>query len=69
MPWLRGKTPAQLLLRWNLQLGAVPLPKANLPEHLRDNLHVFDFQISSQDMLRLNGLNEHYSALDRLSYV
>ena len=64
-----GKTTAQLLLRWNLQLGAVPLPKANLPEHLRDNLHVFDFEISSQDMLRLNGLNEHFSAIDRLQYV
>ena len=64
-----GKTSAQLLLRWNLQLGAVPLPKANLPEHLRDNLHVFDFEISSQDMLRLNGLNEHFSAIDRLQYV
>jgi|SRR6185295_4908327 len=64
-----GKTPAQLMLRWNLQLGAVPLPKANLTEHLRDNLHVFDFEIGSQDMLRLNGLNEHFSALDRLQYV
>jgi 2,5-diketo-D-gluconate reductase A len=64
-----GKTPAQLLIRWNLQLGVVPLPKSNQVRHQRDNLNVFDFEISTQDMARLNGLNEHYSALDRLQYL
>jgi 2,5-diketo-D-gluconate reductase A len=64
-----GKTPAQLLIRWNLQLGVVPLPKANQVRHQRDNLNVFDFEISAQDMTRLNGLNEHYSALERLQYL
>ena len=64
-----GKTPAQLLIRWNLQLGVVPLPKSNQVRHQRDNLNVFDFEISTQDMARLNGLNEHYSALDRLLYL
>ena len=64
-----GKTPAQLLIRWNLQHGVVPLPKANHVQHLRDNLNVFDFQISPSDMARLNGLNAHYSALGGLAYV
>jgi 2,5-diketo-D-gluconate reductase A len=64
-----GRTPAQLLIRWNLQLGVVPLPKSNLVQHLRDNLRVFDFEISQQDMGRLRALNEHYSALDRLLYL
>ena len=64
-----GKTPAQLLIRWNLQLGVVPLPKANHVQHLRDNLNVFDFEISHTDMAKLNGLNEHYSALQRLQYL
>ena len=64
-----GKTPAQLVIRWNLQLGVVPLPKSNQVRHQRDNLNVFDFEISTQDMARLNGLNEHYSALDRLQYL
>lgn len=64
-----GRTPAQLLIRWNLQLGVVPLPKSNLVQHLRDNLRVFDFEISPQDMARLRALNEHYSALDRLQYI
>lgn len=64
-----GKTPAQLLLRWNLQLGVVPLPKANHVRHQRENLNVFDFEILPQDMTRLNALNEHYSALGKLAYL
>jgi diketogulonate reductase-like aldo/keto reductase len=64
-----GKTPAQMLIRWNLQLGVVPLPKANHVQHLQDNLHVFDFEIAQPDMAKLRALNEHYSALDRLQYL
>jgi len=64
-----GRTPAQLLIRWNLQLGVVPLPKANHANHQRDNLHVFDFEISQLDMAKLRTLNEHYSALGQLLYV
>jgi len=64
-----GKTPAQLLIRWNLQLGVAPLPKANHVQHLRENLNVFDFEISTIDMAKLNGLNEHYSALKNLQYL
>jgi diketogulonate reductase-like aldo/keto reductase len=64
-----GRTPAQLLIRWNLQLGVVPLPKANHVQHLHDNLHVFDFEITQQDMAKLRALNEHYSALGQLLYI
>lgn len=58
-----GKTPAQLLIGWNLRLGAVPIVKANREEHLKENLDVFDFEISDDDMATLNELNEQYSAL------
>jgi 2,5-diketo-D-gluconate reductase A len=64
-----GRTPAQLLIRWNLQLGVVPLPKANHDYHQRDNLHVFDFEISQIDMTKLRTLNEHWSALGALQYI
>jgi diketogulonate reductase-like aldo/keto reductase len=64
-----GKTPAQLLIRWNLQLGVVPIPKANHVQHQRENLNVFDFEISGSDMVKLNGLNEHFSALRGLQYL
>ena len=64
-----GRTPAQLLLRWNLQLGVAPLPKANNSHHMRENLRVFDFEIGHQDMVKLRALNEHFSALGRLEYL
>jgi 2,5-diketo-D-gluconate reductase A len=64
-----GRTPAQLLIRWNLQLGVVPVPKANHVQHLAENLHVFDFEISPPDMAKLRALNEHYSAVGQLLYV
>lgn len=63
------KSPAQILVRWNLQLGTVPIPKANRRDHLQENLDVFDFEISEEDMESLNGLNEHYSSLGILPYV
>lgn len=64
------KTPAQVLIRWNLQLGVVPLPKANRWDHLGENLQVFDFDISDGHMTELKDLNEHWSALGRsLQYV
>jgi diketogulonate reductase-like aldo/keto reductase len=57
------KTPAQILIRWNLELGTIPLPKANHRNHLEENIDVFDFEISDDDSTRLNSLNEHYSSL------
>lgn len=63
------KTPAQILLRWNLQLGTIPIPKANKPGHQQENLGVFDFEIGEDDMATLNGLNEGYSALGSLPYL
>jgi len=63
------RTPVQILIRWNLQRGTVPLPKANREDHLRENFDVFGFAIGAEDMEALNGLNEHYSALGSLPYV
>ncbi len=63
-----GKTPAQILLRWNLQLGVVPLPKANRREHLEENANIFDFELKEEDIGALSALNERYSALGGLPY-
>lgn len=64
------RTPAQVVLRWNLQLGTVPLPKANRREHLAENLDVFGFELDEAQMAELGGLNEHWSSLGpSLQYV
>ncbi len=43
-------TPAQAVLRWHLQLGALPIPKASSIEHQRENLDVFSFELSKEEM-------------------
>lgn len=64
------RTPAQVLLRWNLQRGTVPLPKANRKDHQEENLGAFDFELDDEVMDALDGFNEHYSALGAtLQYV
>ena len=54
------KTPAQILIRWNLQQQVVVIPKSSRPERIEENAAVFDFAISSQDMDSLNQLDQNY---------
>lgn len=63
-----GKTPAQIMIRWSMQSGQVPIPKANRKEHLEENIAVLDFEIEDEDMARLWELDENYSALGSLPY-
>jgi diketogulonate reductase-like aldo/keto reductase len=63
------KSAAQVILRWNLQHGIVPIPKAYREDHQRDNLDIFDFALDEIDMGTLDGLNEQYSALEKLDYL
>lgn len=58
-----NKTPAQIIIRWNIQHHVVPLVKASTQEHMQENLDVFDFDISPEDMGRLDSLNEQYSVI------
>ena len=54
-----GKTPAQILIRWSLQHDAVVIPKSIHEERIRENSHVFDFQLEPDDMKLLDSLNEN----------
>jgi diketogulonate reductase-like aldo/keto reductase len=51
-----GRTSAQVILRWHLQLGSVPIPKAANPGHIRQNLDVFGFELSDAQMNVISGL-------------
>ncbi|ORY70115.1 NADP-dependent oxidoreductase domain-containing protein [Pseudomassariella vexata] len=48
-----GKSAAQILLRWSLQKGYLPLPKSITPSRIRDNAELYDFEISQEDMAKL----------------
>jgi 2,5-diketo-D-gluconate reductase A len=50
-------TPAQVILRWHVQLGALPLPKSASPERQRLNLDVFGFELDEQDVAAITGLS------------
>ena len=54
-----GVAPAQVLIRWGLQKGAVVLVKSNRPERIRQNADVYDFALSAEDMARLDTFNEN----------
>ncbi|MEQ4725177.1 aldo/keto reductase [Nonomuraea sp. B19D2] len=52
-----GRTPAQVVLRWHLQLGAVPIPKSANPDRMRQNIEVFDFSLSDDEMATIGSLD------------
>ncbi|WP_078578873.1 aldo/keto reductase [Salipaludibacillus agaradhaerens] len=51
------KTPAQILLRWDLQQGVVTIPKSVKESRIKENANLFDFQLSEEDMVLLNTCN------------
>lgn len=53
------KTPAQIFIRWSMQQEAIPIPKSTHKERILENIDVFDFQLSEDDMVALNNLNEN----------
>ena len=53
-----GKTPAQVLLRWNLQLGNAVIFRSSKAERIASNLDVFDFELAAEHMEAINGLND-----------
>lgn len=59
-----AKTPAQIILRWALQLGVSTIPKSSNIKRLKENFDVFDFQISQDDVLTINAFNENFRVVD-----
>jgi 2,5-diketo-D-gluconate reductase A len=53
-----GRTPAQVLLRWCVQLDLVVIPKSTHRERIEENAQIFDFALSDEDMAALDALNE-----------
>ena len=51
------KTPAQVILRWQVQSGYIAIPGSSNPEHIAENFNIFDFELSGEEMDRLDGLN------------
>jgi 2,5-diketo-D-gluconate reductase A len=52
-----GRSPAQVVLRWHIQHGYIVFPKSTTPERIRENLELFDFELDSGEMERIDGLD------------
>jgi len=57
-----NKSIVQIVLRWHMQRGIIPIPKSSNKDRIKDNIDVFDFEICSEDMKRINELDEGYNA-------
>lgn len=54
-----GKSPAQIVLRWDLQNGVVTIPKSITESRIIENADIFDFELSAEDMEKISGLNQN----------
>lgn len=52
-----GKTPVQVILRWHTQMGFVAIPGSKNVDHIRDNLDIFDFELTVDEMLKIAKLD------------
>jgi 2,5-diketo-D-gluconate reductase A len=52
-----GKTPAQVILRWHLQIGNVTFPKSVTPERIRENIDVFDLELTDEEVKQIDQLD------------
>ncbi len=53
-----GKTPAQVILRWNIENDVLSVVKSSTPKHQIDNLNVFDFELTQEDRERIDALDK-----------
>ncbi|GGX06007.1 oxidoreductase [Streptomyces malachitofuscus] len=53
-----GRTPAQVVLRWHLQLGNIVIPKSVTPSRIAENIDVFGFSLDAEDLAAISALNE-----------
>jgi 2,5-diketo-D-gluconate reductase A len=69
-----GRTPAQVVLRWHVQRANIVFPKSTTPERIRENFELFDFELESGDIERINGLDRGEAGRngphpDRMAYT
>lgn len=63
------RSPAQIILHWNLRQGIVPIPKSISPERIEENIHVFDFSLTEKELHAIDALNQNVrSGADPDSY-
>lgn len=64
-----AKSPAQVILRWHIQMGFIVIPGSRNIEHIKDNLNIFDFELTEEEMKRIARLDKEkrYFVIDETS--
>ncbi len=55
-----NKSPVQIILRWQLEHDLIPIPRSLNPEHIRENVDIFDFLLTSDEVDEIDELNDGY---------
>ena len=64
-----NKSPAQILVKWSIQAGFVPLPKSTHPQRIKDNIDIDDFELSAKEVEELGDKNENgFSVWDPITF-
>ena len=53
-----GRTPAQVILRWHIEIGSLPIPKSATPSRQAENLDIFGFELTDDEVAAISGLAE-----------
>lgn len=64
-----GKSPAQVILRWHVQLGHSIVPGSKTPSHIAENLDLFNFELTNEEMAQINGLDKGEPIFQRMPEV
>ena len=56
----RGVSAAQILLRWHVQAGYIAIPGSSNPDHIAENIAIFDFELTDDEMLALAALDRQH---------
>jgi diketogulonate reductase-like aldo/keto reductase len=59
-----NKTPAQVILRWHLQTGNIAIPGSSNPAHILENISIFDFELTNEEMQRMSALDTGIPSFD-----
>lgn len=54
-----SKSAAQVVLRWNIQRGLIVIPKSSNPKRQEENISIFDFELTNEDMQKIDSLNKN----------
>ena len=67
-----GKSPVQVVLRWDLQKGVVTIPRSAKPKEIKENAQIFDFELDEEDMIAIDSLNRNkkiFPYYDRIPFL